>query len=320
MKKNLDLDLYKKMFLIRTAEEKIRAYYPKDEIKSPTHLAIGEEAIAAGVITATSPNNQIFGTYRNHGIYLAKTGETDKFFAELFGKETGLAKGKSGSMHIMAPNDDFSGTSAIVASTIPVAVGAAYSNKIKKNGKITVVFFGDGAIDEGVFWESVNFACLKKLPIIFVCEDNDLAIHSFAHHRHGYKSISSIISKFDCHTFSSKTTDVEKIYDLIKKALKLQSVSGKPVFMHLKYYRYLEHVGVNQDFNFGYRSEEEYKKWYNIDPVNSQRKRLLKRGYTQKELTEIEKVIIEKIKKSINKALQDPLPKVHELLTDIYYE
>lgn len=318
--KNLSLELYKKMYLIRMVEEKIREIYPKDEIKTPTHLAIGEEAIAAGVCLALRPHDQVFGTYRNHGIYLAKTGETDKFFAELFGKNTGLSKGKAGSMHIMSPENNFLGTSAIVASMIPVAVGAAFSNRYKKNKHSVAVFFGDGAVDEGVFWESINFACLKKLPIIFIYEDNNYAIHSHISERHGYRSITNIVSQFDCHVFKSETTDVETIYRLTKKALKLQSRSSKPVFMHLKYYRYLEHVGINQDFQFGYRSESEYRKWLKIDPVNLQRKKLLKSDSKEKTLQEIEKEIISKIEKSIQMARKAPLPDTKELYTDVYYE
>ncbi len=318
--KNLSLELYKKMYLIRMAEEKIREIYPKDEIKTPTHLAIGEEAIAVGVCDALKSTDQLFGSYRNHGIYLAKTGETDKFFAELFGKITGLSKGKAGSMHIMSPENNLMGTSAIVASMIPVAVGAAFTNHYKRNKKIVAVFFGDGAIDEGAFWESVNFACLKKLPIIFVCEDNSYAIHSHVSERHGYRSIAKIISQFDCHVISNESTDVEIIYNFTKKAMKLQLASPKPVFMYFKYYRYLEHVGINQDFHFGYRSEEEYKKWLQKDPIDFQRKRLIKSGHSEESLRKIERDIIRKIEKSIYKIRSDPFPDVKELNTDVFYE
>ena len=315
--KNLSLELYKKMYLIRTAEEKIREYYPTNEIKTPVHLAIGEEAIAVGVCHALKTTDQIFGSYRNHGIYLAKTNETDKFFGELFGKNTGLSKGKAGSMHIMSPENNLMGTSAIVASMIPVAVGAAFANQYKKNKQSVAVFFGDGAVDEGVFWESLNVTCLKKLPIIFIFEDNNYAIHSHISERHGYQSIVDIISHFDCHVFKNETTDVEIIYRFTKKALKLQSRSPKPVFMHFKYYRYLEHVGINQDFQFGYRSEGEYRKWLKIDPVNLQRNKLLKSNYQEKKLQEIEEGIISKIEKSIQTARRAPLPDAKELYTDV---
>ena len=318
--KKLNIDLYKSLFLIRSVEEKIRQIYPRNEIKMPTHLAIGEEAIATGVCRALSSADQIFGSYRNHGIYLAKTGETDDFFAELFGKKSGLSKGKAGSMHVMSPEHNVLGTSAIVASMIPVAVGAAFANQYKKNNRLVAVFFGDGAVDEGAFWESINFACLKKLPIIFVCEDNGYAIHSHVSERHSYQSITQVISRFNCHVFESESTDAEIIYKLTKKAIKLLSASPKPVFMHLKYYRYLEHVGINQDFNFGYRPKKEYEKWLKIDPVNLQRKKLVKAGCDEKIIQTIENNIIKKIENSVRWARKELLPAIDELYTDVYYE
>jgi pyruvate dehydrogenase E1 component alpha subunit len=315
---DLNVELYKKVYLIRRTEEKIREHYMEDEMKTPVHLSIGEEAIAAGVCQSLNAEDQIFGTYRNHGIYLAKTGETDKFFAELYGKQTGIAKGKAGSMHLSAPESNFLGSSAVVATAIPVAMGASFANKCKNNGKIVVVFFGDGALDEGAFWESLNFACLKELPIMFVCEDNGFAIHSPTIERQGYKDIFKIISKFECNVFRMKTTDPEIIYRLTCKAIKMQKENHKPCFIYLKYYRYLEHVGIRQDFEFGYRPINEFKKWYNVDPVSLQKKKLLKNGYSEKKIQEIEKKINRQIEKSIKLAKIAPFPDESELLKDVY--
>lgn len=317
-KSKLNLELYKKVYLIRKSEETIREHYMDDEMKTPVHLSEGEEAIAAGVCQALDADDQIYGTYRNHGIYLAITGETDKFFAELYGRQTGMAKGKAGSMHMSLPENNFLGASAVVATIIPVAVGAAFALKYKKEKGLAFVFFGDGALEEGAFWESINFACLKKLPIIFICEDNELAIHSHVKDRQGFRSITDIISKFDCNVFKTKSTDPEEIYNLTLKAIKKQKETGKPCFMHLKYYRYLEHVGINQDFKFGYRSEEEFKKWYKVDPVNLQRNKLLKMGFTQKEIEELETKIDKQIDKSIELAQKAPFPDEKELLYDVY--
>lgn len=314
----LNLELYKKVYLIRKAEEKIREHYMEDEMKTPVHLSIGEEAIAAGVCQALNAEDQIFGTYRSHGIYLAKTGETDKFFAELYGKETGMAKGKAGSMHLSALASNFLGTSAVVATTIPVAVGASFVNKQKNNGKLVVVFFGDGALDEGAFWESLNFSCLKELPIIFVCEDNKLAIHSPTSDRHGYKSIGDIVSKFKCNVFREETTDPQVIYKLTCNAIQLQRNNHKPCFLHIKYYRYLEHVGINQDFKFGYRSEKEFKRWYKVDPVNLQRKKLLENAYSEKEIKELEKKIDKQIDNSVKLAQKAPFPDCSEIFKGVY--
>ncbi|MCL4374592.1 thiamine pyrophosphate-dependent dehydrogenase E1 component subunit alpha [Patescibacteria group bacterium] len=318
--KDANLELYKKMYLIRATEEKIRQCYPDNEIKTPVHLAMGEEAIAAGVCYALGPTDQVFATYRNHGVYLAMTNETDRFFAELYGKQTGLSKGKAGSMHIMSPDENLLGTSAIVASMIPVAVGAALTNQYKNNKRSVAVFFGDGAVDEGVFWESLNFACLRQLPIIFVYENNQYAINSHVSTRHGYRSLAGIVSRFDCPVFQSDTTDAEAIYHLTKNALRLQARSAKPVFIHLQYYRYLEHVGVNYDFEFGHRDKKEYQKWWKIDPVGLQRKKLLRFGLKDKELIKIEAGILNRIEASVRSAKQAPPANPNELRSDVYYE
>ena len=156
--KELNLELYKKVYLIRSVEDAICKNYIDDHMKTPMHMSMGGEAIASGICHALSPQDQVLGSYRSHALYLAKVGETEEFFAEMYGKKTGMVQGKGGSMHLIAPDEGLISTSAIVGTGIPVGVGAAFANKTHKNGKITVVFFGDGAIDEGVFWESVNAA------------------------------------------------------------------------------------------------------------------------------------------------------------------
>ncbi len=314
----LNLQLYKKMYLARKTEEKICEHYHENEMKTPVHLSVGEEAIAAGVCHALRPSDQLFGTYRSHGIYLARTEETDEFFAELYGKKAGLAKGKAGSMHLSAPEVGFLGTSAIVGSIIPVAVGAAFANKRKGNGKIVAVVFGDGAIDEGVFWESLNVSCLMKLPILFVCEDNDLAVHTHKAFRHGYSSITNIVTQFDCNVLKSETTDVEVVYKLTSEAIKLIEENQKPCFLYLEYYRYLEHVGINEDFHCEYRSKEEFEEWYKVDPVNLQRKKILKLGLGEEGLLEIETTIDQQVENSIKQARKAPFPDRDELYKDVY--
>merc|ERR1711964_136153 len=133
----------------------------------------------------------------------------------MHGKVTSLQKGKSGSMHLAAPESGLMVTSAIVGTSVPVAVGAAFAQQQQGKENLVVAFFGDGATDTGVFWESLNVACLMRLPVLFICEDNNLAVHSSKSARNGYKSILDIVSKFECNVFSSESTDVESIYNLI---------------------------------------------------------------------------------------------------------
>ncbi len=315
---SLNLDLYRKMYLIRKAEEAICRHYPEDEMKTPVHLSVGEEAIAAGVIHALAPEDQFFGTYRSHGIYLARTGETDKFFAEIYGKATGLLKGKAGSMHLSAPEYGMMGTSAIVSAIIPVAVGAAYAAKVSGSGRIVAVFFGDGATEEGVFWESINAACLMKLPLLFVCEDNELAVFTKKVHRRGYESLPLIVEHFGCSVLADSTTDVEKIYERTGQVIGAIKSQQQPGFLHLSYYRYLEHVGVGEDFHCGYRTREEFQSWLKVDPIKIQREKLLKLGCSQEELRTLEAGIEQQIARSIERAKQAPFPDREELCRQVY--
>ncbi len=316
----LNHELYKKLYLIRKSEETIREYYGEDEMKTPMHMSMGEEAIAVGVCHALRAEDQVFGTYRSHAIYLAKTQDTDDFFAEMYGKDTSLLKGKGGSMHLCSPEYGFMGTSAIVASIIPVAVGAAFANKRQGNGKITAVFFGDGAADEGGFWESLNLACLMKLPVLFICEDNGLAVHTPGPLRQGYNSLTDIVSRFNCTVFSENTTDVEAIYRLAIAAIDSMKTTGMPCFMHLKYYRYLEHVGINEDFDAGYRSREEFEEWRKKDPVSVQRKKLLLQGIKEAAIIKLEKEIDTHIENSIRSAKEAAFGDVSQLYDGVYTE
>jgi TPP-dependent pyruvate/acetoin dehydrogenase alpha subunit len=316
----LNIDLYRKLYLARRAEEKIREHYDENEMKTPMHMSMGEEAIGVGVCHALKPEDQVFATYRSHSIFLAKTGKIDDFFAEMYGKDTALLKGKGGSMHMCAPEAGFMGTSAIVAGVIPVAVGAAFANKQYGNGKIVAAFFGDGATDEGVFWESMNIACLMKLPVLFVCEDNGVAVHTAAAKRQGYKSITDIISRFNCSVLEESTTDAEVIYRLTGKAIRLIKTKQQPCLMRLKYYRYLEHVGINEDFEAGYRSKAEYKEWLKKDPVKTQREKLIKQGISEEKIAGLENEINRKIEHSIKLAKEAPFASASETYNGVFAE
>lgn len=314
----LNMDLYKKLYLIRRTEEEIREHYMEDEMRTPMHMSMGEEAIAVGVCHALRTQDQVFGTYRSHAVYLAKTQRIDDFFAEMYGKDTALLKGKGGSMHMCAPESGFMGTSAIVASIIPVAVGAAFANKQHGNGKLVAVFFGDGALDEGAFWESLNVACLMKLPVLFVCEDNGLAVHTATHERQGYASITDIVSRFNCNVLEEDTTDAEVIHRLTLEAIELTRENQMPCFMHLNYYRYLEHVGVNEDFDAGYRSVEEFEEWYKKDPINLHRRKLVQSGIKEEEIIAIENEIDNQIENSIRLAREAPFAEVSESYKGVF--
>lgn len=170
--------LYRSLYRIRRVEESIAEVYPSDCIQSPVHLSLGQEAVSVGVCDCLSPGDVTYGTYRGHALYLARGGDLSAMFAELYGRDGGCARGKGGSMHLIDRDHGVMGTSAIVASTIPLAVGHALAFAMNGARQIAVSFFGDGATEEGVWHESLNFASVRALPILFVCENNGLAISS----------------------------------------------------------------------------------------------------------------------------------------------
>jgi len=291
---DINLELYKKLYLIRKSEDVIKEHYFDDQMKTPMHMSAGGEAIAVGVLSAMKDTDLACGTYRTHALYLAKGGCVNKFFAELFGKKDGTASGKAGSMHLLAPDKGLVCTTAVVGTNIPVALGTAYAAKYNGLDQVTVVFFGDGAVDEGVFWESLNFACLKRLPVIFVYEDNGFAVHTPTSERHGYASLNDIVRQFNC--------------------LPMDHIDSNDVMeIHAKD-RYLEHVGILEDFNAGYRPIEEYNSWRDKDPVEMQRTKLIelmvedqKSGY---QLTESS---IQDIEKDIDKKVNDAFVRANDL-------
>src|SRR5438132_6330613 len=205
--------LYRSLYRIRRVEEEIARVYPTDKIKSPVHLSIGQEAVSVGVCDALAAHDIVFGTYRGHALYLAKGGDLKRMLAELYGKATGCTKGKGGSMHLIAPDQGVMGTSAVVGTTMANATGYAYALRYGRRNAIVVSFFGDGATEEGVFAESLNFAALKRLPILFVCENNQYAIHT---HQRRRQALPDICGRARAHGVPAEridNNDVLRLYD-----------------------------------------------------------------------------------------------------------
>ena len=284
------------------------------------HMSMGQEAIPVAFCHALGLNDQVYGTFRCHAEFLAKTQNTDIFFAELYGKVTGTACGKGGSMHLSFPEKGFILSSAIVGSCLPVAVGNSFANKQKGNRLVTCVFFGDGAMEEGVFWECVNVAGLMQLPIIFVCENNGLAVHTKLDVRQGFKDIKQVISNFDFQVHQIETSDVEEIFKTANEAIQLTRKESKPAFFEIKCFRYLEHVGISEDFSAGYRSRKDFEEWKKLDSISLQRKRLLQLGVSESELEEIERKINLSIEQSVALARSAPFSDANELLRGVFYE
>ena len=309
-------ELYRKMVLIRQSEEKIRDVYMGDEMKTPVHLGNGTEAINVGVHKALGEDLACFGTYRNHSLFLTLSEDTDTFFTELYGRGTSTAKGKAGSMHMSCPEHGLIATSAIVASTIPLAVGRAFANKLKKKDEFVAVFFGDGAVEEGVFWESLNFACLHKLKVLFVCEDNGLAIHTHNKDRQGFKTITEAVSGFKVNVETADGTDLLDVIEKTEKLKKEMASGNGPGLLYAPYFRFLEHVGINEDFAAEYR--EKPSDLEALDPIKKFEKHLASQGLKEIDLAEIRVSAQTQIDRSVERAASEPFAPADELYTDVY--
>lgn len=307
---------YWSLYRIRRVEEEIAKVYPSDKIKSPVHLSIGQEAVAVGVCETLRPDDIVFITYRSHASYLAKGGDLKGMIAELYGKVTGCAKGKGGSMHLVDVSAGVMGASAVVGTTIANAVGYAYALKLKRKDAIVVSFFGDGGSDEGVFYESMNFAVLKKLPIIFVCENNGYAIHTHQRLRQGVPNICERAQAFGMPAERLENDDVLCIYERVGAAVKaLRNGQAGPFFFECMTYRWKEHVGPNDDYQLGYRTKEEAEPWI----ANDQVKRLAEMVDASKR-RQIEQEVEAEIAQAFAFAEDSPFPDAPELYTDVFKE
>ncbi|MFA6310331.1 MAG: thiamine pyrophosphate-dependent dehydrogenase E1 component subunit alpha [Sterolibacterium sp.] len=260
-------ELFRQALRIRLVEEKLIELYPFDKIQSPVHLSIGQEAVAVGVCEALRGDDLVFITYRGHAFYLAKGGDLRLMMAELYGRSNGVSKGKAGSMHLAAPQAGVMGASAVVASTISLAVGAALANRLQQKPGLSVVCFGDGATEQGTYHESLNFAALYQLPVLFLCENNGLAVHATLGERQSYS-----IHKH-AQTYGIESVRIEEGWDFVKIGdvtagiVAAMRSDGRPRLIEVLTCRYKEHVGPGEDFDAGYRSRADIESWMARDPL-----------------------------------------------------
>jgi pyruvate dehydrogenase E1 component alpha subunit len=249
--------LYRSMYLIRRVEEEIIRLYPTDKIKSPVHLSIGQEAVAAAVCDHLDKADVVFGTYRGHALYLAKGGDVPRMMAELYGKVDGCARGKAGSMHLVDPAVGMMGTSAVVATGVSNAVGAALALKMQRSKAIVVCFFGEGATDEGAWHESMNFASLKKLPILFICENNFFAIYSHVKDRMAGPGLRARSKAYGIDAELIEDHEPMKLHERAGAAVAAVRSGAGPRFLECMTYRWRDHVGPGEDRIHKYRPDEE---------------------------------------------------------------
>lgn len=309
------------MLKIRLAEEKIAQVYPSDKIQSPIHLCIGQEAVSAGVCLALDSKDHIYGTYRGHGLYIARGGNLKKLFAELYGKDTGCARGKGGSMHVVALEVGLMGCSAIVASTIPVATGDALASSIQGEHRVVASVFGDGAVDEGVFFESMNFAALKNLPILYICENNNYAVHSRVSDRHKQTELFRYGQALGLAGERFEGNDVQVVYSAVKSAMEKIRSGGEPMLLEFITYRIYEHVGPGKDHQEIYRDHEKLTEAFKNDPL-AKIKSVLKQKFGVKEalFEQWEKGFRKEVEEAVAFAEQSPFPDPSSLYDDLYKE
>ena len=259
--------IYRSLRLIRRAEEEVARIYPSDKIKSPVHLSIGQEAASVGICDVLRPDDVVAPTYRGHATFLAKGASLRGLMAELYGKDTGVAGGKGGSMHLIDMTHNVLGTSAVVGTTIPIALGYALALKSARTDRIVVSFFGDGATEEGVFAESLNFASLKKLPILFVCENNHYAIHTPITRRWATQRLCERVETYGIPASTVDDGDVLTLRALAAEMTARLRRGEGPAFIECRTYRWREHVGPNEDFEAGYRPRADLQPWLDSDQV-----------------------------------------------------
>lgn len=313
----LNARLYHSMLLIRRVEEHICEVYTSDAIKSPVHLSIGQESVASGLCDALEKTDMVSNTYRCHATHIAKGGDLRQMMAELYGKSGGCAQGKAGSMHLIDIPAGVMGASAVVGTTIPVAAG--YAQAMKWDGlkgekqRVMMAICGDGATEEGAFSETLNYAALKKLPMVFVVENNGFAIHTPIHRRQPNWNLRQRVETYGIPTQFIADGDVFAIRDAAIKAVEAARAGKGPQFIEAITYRWMEHVGPTDDHDHGpYRNIKEYDQWKENDQIARLEKLLGSDAETIKAQVEAE------LKDAVDFAIASPYPTDDQLTTFVY--
>lgn len=320
MNKNIAKKLYILQKKIRLVEEKISNNYKDYLMRCPTHLSIGQEAVASAVGLALNKKDMAVSYHRSHAHYLAKGGSIRKLFAELHGYKEGCSKGIGGSMHLIDLNNNFYGSTAIVSNSIPVGAGLSYSMKINNQKNLVCIFIGDASIEEGVFYETLNFCVLKKLPVAFICENNFFSVYTHIKDRQPKnRKLFKLAKAIGAESYKISQNNPFLLYKKINEIFKKIRKKTFPCFIEIETYRYLEHCGPNDDTNLGYRSLSELKKWKKSDPVEFSKKYLIKKKIiTKKKITFLETSISKKVNFDFSVIRKYKKPKFKEIKNFIY--
>ncbi len=322
------LTLYERLLLVRRAEERVIEQYaeqnasyarkeiPPRTIKCPTHLSIGQEAAAVGVCAALTNDDVVFSTHRCHSHYLAKGGSPRRMMAELFGKRTGCAKGKGGSMHLVDTSVGMLGASAIVGGTLPLALGAALGFQLRGERRVAVAFFGDGAVEQGVFHEAMNIASLRRLPVLLVCENNFYATLSHVSTRQT-GTIAQRAAAYGAVGVDVEGVDVRSVLRVAQDAVARAREGGGPTLIEVRAYRWMSHVGTEPDTGKMQRTAEELASWKARCPVAGALQALVAAGTTSEALAAVEDRVKAQLDDAIAFATESPEPDASELFDDV---
>lgn len=305
---------------IRAVEERIAGDYSAGLMRCPVHLSIGQEAVAAAVGHALRRDDLAVSGHRAHAHYLAKGGNLTAMLAELLGKQSGCSGGKGGSMHLIDEAVGFMGSTAIVGGTVPVGVGLGYGMRLAGTAQVSCVFLGDAVAETGVFFESLNFAALKRLPVLFVCENNGYSVYTPLRARQPEgRSIHRLAAAIGLSAAAGDGNDVEQVHAMTVAALEEIRCGGGPYLLEFSTYRWREHCGPNYDNDIGYRSEAEFEAWRRHDPIACYEAMLLERGVLDAD--DIERMgaeIMAEVSTALATAEAAPFPPQSAAFTDIY--
>lgn len=312
-------ELYGTMLRIQKVELKIAQLYHEDEMKTPVHLCLGQEAVAAGVCSHLNADDYVFSNHRGHGHYIAKGGDVKAMIAELYNRETGCSKGRGGSMHLIDTSVGLLGTSSIVGGCIPIATGAALGSVLKKKNRVSVAFFGDAAVEEGVIYESINFAVLKKLPVVYVCENNFYSVCSHLSKRQAKDDIYRRFEGFPIPGYRVDGNNVIEVYRIAQKAIDNARRGDGPSFMECRTYRLKDHHGTGSGVEVGYRTQEEVDEWATKCPVKNFECFLLEQNImTASEIEEFAGAIDQEVEEAFKFAQTSPLPDGNDILEYLF--
>jgi TPP-dependent pyruvate/acetoin dehydrogenase alpha subunit len=316
------LSMYRQALRIRLVEEEIVGRYPEQEMRCPTHICIGQEGPPSGVSAHLRRSDYVFSAHRSHGHYLAKGGDLASMIAELYGRSTGCARGVGGSQHLVDLGAGFLGSAPILASTISVGVGAAWAAKRRGEDRVVVIYFGDGATEEGTFHEAMNFAGVNRLPVLFVCENNLYSVHSALDVRQPkHRTVKDLGAVHGVEGISGDGNDIDAVWEAAEYAVDRVRQASNPVLLEFFTYRWREHCGPDEDLALGYRSNVELEEWQARCPIKAYSKRLMSEGVLQRGLEEcMTTEIAQEISSAFEFARASPFPAPEEMMRFVFPE